>query len=189
MSANQAVAALFGLLAVWLTVRESVWCWPIGLVNVGLYFLVFDEARLYANMGLQAVYVALCLYGWYAWLHGGPDKGVLHVSRTPRWAMVLLAVLGAAGALALGLILRHHTDASLPFWDSATTSYSLVAQWMQTRKWIENWWIWIAVDTVYVPMFLYQELYPTAALYAVFLALAMMGLVQWKKALGAAGTA
>jgi nicotinamide mononucleotide transporter len=186
VSLYEVVGVAFGVVAVWLTVRENIWCWPTGLVNVGLFIIVFYEARLYADMGLQVVYVALCLYGWYAWLHGGRDQGALSVARTPARIMALLGVLGPGVALALGLTLRHHTDASLPFWDSALTSGSLAAQWMQTRKWIENWVVWIAVDTVYVGVYLYKDLYLTAALYAVFLALAVTGLIEWKKALAAA---
>jgi nicotinamide mononucleotide transporter len=179
------VGVLFGILAVWLTTRENVWCWPTGLVNVGLFILVFHEARLYADMGLQVVYVLLCLYGWWAWLRGGPGHGALAVSRTPRGAALGLAVLGTAGAALLGLTLYRHTDASLPFWDSSTTSFSLVAQWMQARKWLENWAVWIVVDVAYVGIYVYKRLYYTAALYAVFVGLALLGLAQWRRSLAA----
>jgi nicotinamide mononucleotide transporter len=106
--------------------------------------------------------------------------------------MGLLALFGAAGAGLLGMALARHTDASLPFWDSSTTSFSLVAQFMQTRKWLENWMVWIAVDVVYVGMYAYKSLYPTAGLYSVFLVLAVLGLREWKQSLttgprGAAG--
>lgn len=102
MNPYEVAGVAFGVVAVWLTVRENVWCWPTGLVNVVLSGVVFAQARLYADMGLQAVYVALCLYGWYAWLHGGADHGVLHVSRTPVGAGLALAAGGVAFAGALG---------------------------------------------------------------------------------------
>lgn len=183
MSPYEIAGALFGALAVWLTARENVWCWPVGLLNVGLYVVVFHDARLYADMWLQVVYAVLCLYGWYAWLHGGAEHGALEVSRTPRrWRWPLL-LLGSAGAALLGFLLQRRTDASLPYWDSSTTAFSLVAQWMQTRKWLENWLVWIVVDVVYVGMYLYKHLLPTAALYTVFLALAVMGVREWRKSL------
>ena len=181
----EAAGVLFGIVAVYLTVRENVWCWPLGLVNVGLFILVFWQAKLYADMGLQVVYVVLCSYGWYEWLHGGANRGALPVSRSPRSTIGLLALLGTAGAGLLGLALARHTDASLPFWDSSTTSFSLVAQFMQTRKWLENWIVWIVVDVVYVGMYWYKSLYPTAGLYAVFLVLAVLGLRQWSQTLTA----
>ena len=183
-SATEIAGVLFGIVAVWLTTRENPWCWPVGLVNVGLFILVVHEARLYADMGLQVVYVALCLYGWYQWLHGGASGGTLRVSRAPRRALVWLAAAGLLFAGALGAGLRRYTDASLPFWDSSLASFSLVAQWMQARKLIENWAVWILVDVVYVGMYVWKRLHPTAGLYAVFVLLAVLGLVEWRRSLG-----
>lgn len=177
------VGVLFGVVSVWLTVRENIWCWPTGLVNVGLFIVVFHESRLYADMGLQVVYVVLSFYGWWAWLRGGQGHGALRVSRTPRRTLFLLTLLGAAFALLLGAALERNSDASLPFWDSATTGYSLVAQWMLTRKWIENWVVWILVDVAYVGIYAYKQLYLTAGLYVLFLGLAARGLVEWRRSL------
>ena len=185
MSAVEPAGVLFGVIAVWLTTRENIWCWPTGLVNVGLFTVVFFRAKLYADMGLQVVYVVLCLYGWYEWLHGGRDRGVLRVSATPRTALAALAAAGVVFAAALGLFLARKTDAALPFWDAGTTSFSLVAQAMQTRKWWENWLVWIAVDVVYVGIYVVKELYLTAGLYAVFLALALVGLRSWRRSMAA----
>jgi nicotinamide mononucleotide transporter len=176
---------LFGIVSVFLTVRESIWCWPTGIVNVALFVVVFHEAKLYADMGLQVVYLALCVFGWYEWLHGGKERGALRVSRAPPAVILGLALAGVAASVLLGRFLSHATDASLPFWDASTTSFSLVGQTLLTRKWIENWIVWIVVDLVYVGMYVYKELYPTAALYGVFLALALLGLKQWSGALQA----
>jgi nicotinamide mononucleotide transporter len=175
------VAVVITLVAVYLTTRQIVWCWPLGMVSVALYAVVFFEARLYADMGLQGLYFALAAYGWWAWLYGGEDHGKLDVSLTsPRTKLALLVVATAAG-LALGRALSQFTDASLPFMDSTLTTFSIAAQWMQARKLLENWLVWIAVDILYVGMFLYKELYLTACLYAVFLLLAGMGFVQWRR--------
>jgi nicotinamide mononucleotide transporter len=152
-------------------------------VNVSLYFVVFFEAKLYADMGLQVVYFALSLYGWYEWLYGGENRTELHVSRTTRALGVRLVLVGVASAALLGTMLARFTDASLPYLDSATTSTSLVAQWMMTRKILENWAIWAIVDVVYVGMFIYKRLYLTAGLYTVFFVLAVMGFIQWKRSL------
>jgi nicotinamide mononucleotide transporter len=187
MNPYELAGVLFGVVSVWLTTRENVWCWPTGLVNVGLFIVVFGQAKLYADMGLQLVYVALCLYGWYEWLHGGKDHGVLRVSRTPRRLALALGGAGTAFAILLGTALRQHTDAALPFWDSATTSFSLVAQWMQTRKWLETWVVWIAVDVVYVGMYVYKHLHLTAALYVAFLVLAVLGLRSWRQSASEGG--
>jgi nicotinamide mononucleotide transporter len=179
MDLLELVAVVFGVLAVWLTTREDIWSWPTGLVNVGLYIVVFAKAKLYADMGLQAVYVVACLYGWYAWLHGGRDHGELHVCRTPPWILATLLACGVLFAATLGGLLARYTDAALPYLDSHLTSFSLVAQWMQTRKWLETWVVWIVVDVVYVGMYVFKHLYLTAGLYTIFLGLAVMGLRAW----------
>ena len=179
----EVLAVVFGIASVYLSTRENIWSWPTALVNVALYFVVFFEAKLYADMGLQVVYFVLSLYGWYEWLYGGENRTELHVSRTPRRLGVRLLVIGVASALLLGTLLARFTDAALPYVDSATTSTSLVAQWMMTRKILENWAVWVAVDVVYVGMFIFKRLYLTAGLYAVFLALAVMGYIQWKRSL------
>lgn len=179
----EVLAVIAGIISVYLSTREHIWSWPTALVNVALYFVVFFEAKLYADMGLQAVYFALSLYGWYEWLYGGENRTELRVSRTPRALGIRLAIIGVACAAVLGTLLARFTDAALPYVDSATTSTSLVAQWMMTRKILENWAVWVAVDVVYIAMFIFKRLYLTAGLYAVFLVLAVMGYVQWKRSL------
>jgi nicotinamide mononucleotide transporter len=179
----EVLAVIFGIVSVYLSTREHIWSWPTALVNVALYFVVFYEAKLYADMGLQVVYFALSLYGWYEWLYGGENRTELHVSRTSRTLGVRLLLIGLASAVVLGTLLARFTDAALPYVDSATTSTSLVAQWMMTRKILENWAVWVAVDVVYVGMFIFKHLYLTAGLYAVFLVLAVTGYVQWKRSL------
>ncbi len=189
MSALEVAGFVFGVAAVALMTRQSVWAWPVGLVNLGAYILVFREARLYADMGLQVVYVAFSLYGWAHWARGGTSGGPLPVTRAPRRALLVALSLGAAGFFALGALLQRLSDAALPFLDSALSSYSLVAQAFQTRKWIENWHLWIAVDAVYVGMYVFKQLYLTAVLYAVFLWLAVVGLRAWSASLRGAAAA
>ena len=186
MSPYEIAGFVFGVLAVWLTAKESPWCWPTGLVNVSLYIVVFWQAKLYADMGLQVVYIGVCLYGWWEWLHGGAGGGRLTVSRAPRRSLLALTVAGAAFAAFLGLALHRGTDAALPFWDSTTTSYSLVAQWLQTKKRIETWWFWIAVDVVYIGVYAVKGLWLTALLYAIFLVICLVGLRDWRRSLNAA---
>jgi nicotinamide mononucleotide transporter len=181
----EVLALVFNLAYVALAIFQNVLCWPAGLVGAGLTFIVFLDARLYGAMALQCVYMALMLYGWYEWRHGGEKGGRLSVSRTPaRWRLGL-GFAGALFAMALGLFLKVRTDAALPFWDAGTTSFSLLAQFMTTRKWIENWLVWIVVNVVYVGMLISQQLHLMAALYAAYLILAVMGLIKWQRSLDA----
>jgi nicotinamide mononucleotide transporter len=183
VSPLELIAALVGAVSVWLSVRQNIWSWPSAIVNVVLYTIVFFQAKLYADMGLQVIYAILSIYGWYEWLHGGENRTELHVTRTtPRLASTLVAI-ALVGSVLLGTLLRQATDAALPFMDSFLSSTSLVAQWMMTRKKLEHWLVWIAVDVLYVGMFIFKGLYLTAGLYAVFLVLAITGYVDWRRSL------
>lgn len=152
-------------------------------MNVSLYAVVFWRAKLYADMGLQGVFFAVCLYGWWEWLHGGAGGGRLSVSRASRASLLALAAAGAAFAAFLGLALHRGTDAAFPFVDATLASFSLVAQWLQSVKKLETWWFWIAVDVGYVAMYLAKGLFLTALLYAIFLALCVVGLREWRRSL------
>jgi nicotinamide mononucleotide transporter len=185
----EVVGVITGVLGVWLTTRQKIWCWPVGIVSVASFIVVFFHARLYAAMGLQAVYVGLAAYGWYTWLHGGEGQGALKVSRLPRRLALGLAVAGAAAAGIAGYWLRARTDEALPYLDGFATSFSLVAQWMQARKYLENWLLWVVVDVVYVGMSLSQGLTLTAGLYAVYVGLAFLGFRDWRRSMAAGGRA
>jgi len=181
MNWPEAVAVATGIVSVYLSVKQKIASWPAALVNVALYFVVFRDAKLYADMGLQVIYFALSLYGWYEWLYGGENRTELKVSRVDARMAIRLTAIAVVGVAVLGTLFARFTDAALPYMDSATATTSLVAQWMMTRKVLENWAVWIAVDIVYVGMFIYKHLYPTAGLYAGFLVLATMGYAQWRR--------
>jgi nicotinamide mononucleotide transporter len=179
----EAAAVAFGIASVFLSARQNVWNWPLGIINVALYIIIFHDAKLYADMGLQVVYVVLAVYGWWHWLHGGANHSTLRVSRAPPREVAVLAIAFLAGTAGLSTLLSRATDASLPFADSALTAASLVAQYMMTRKYVECWLVWIAADVAYVAMFIYKSLWLTAGLYLVFCVLAVVGWRQWRASL------
>ena len=175
------VAVLLLLACVYLAVVQSVWTWPLGLVAVTLTGILMFQERLYAEVVLQSGYFVFNVYGWYEWLYGGENKMELKVSRTPRALLIGLLVLAAAVGLGAGAWLAANTDAAAPYLDSTLVAYSFVAQFLMTRKWIENWHIWITVDVAYVYLFLTRSLYWFVGLYAIFIVLATMGLIEWKR--------
>lgn len=179
------VAVGFGLVSVYLSTREHIVSWPTAIVNVAIFFVLFWRAKLYADAVLQLVYLALSVYGWYEWLYGGAQHSRLKVSRATRRHWVVLTPLFLVGGLGLGALLDRFTDSPVPYFDAMLTSASLVAQWMMTRKLLENWLIWIAADLVYVPLFIVRDLPLTAVQYAVFLALAALGYRGWRASLRA----
>ena len=169
------------LLCVWLNAREIIWGFPVAMVASAFYGVVFYQTKLYSDAGLQIVYIVLNFYAWYQWRYGGQNQRALPVSRTPRQLVPLLSAMGLLAAGTLGYLSHRFTDASLPYLDASTTATSLVAQWMLAKKYLENWLVWIAVDIVYIGMYFYKGLYPTAVLYVLITLLAVMGYRHWKK--------
>ncbi|MFB6842411.1 nicotinamide riboside transporter PnuC [Streptomyces sp. NPDC056361] len=177
-----------GALCVWLVARQHVANWPIGIANNLFFVLLFAQAGLYADAGLQIVFITLAVYGWWTWTHGGgPGSDALPVRRTTRTEWTWLLAAGVVGTLALTLLLDRVTDSTVPFWDALTTVLSLAATYGQCRKLVESWWLWIAADVVYVPLYAYKELYLTSLLYVGFMTLCVIGLRGWTRDLAGAG--
>jgi nicotinamide mononucleotide transporter len=169
------------LVGIWLTTRRLLICWPVVLAADVLYLVVFYRARLFSDALLQIFFVVFTLYGWWHWWRGVREVGEVRVVplSVRGWFAGLAA--GAVGAVLLGWLMVR-AGAALPHLDAALTSYSLVASWWQARKHTANWWLWIAVNLVYIGEYLYKDLLPTAVLYLLLVILAVMGLVDWRRA-------
>lgn len=175
------VAVVTGFACVWLAARESIWNFPIAVVSCALYVFVYYRAQLYADCYLQGIFIVLSLYGWYEWLYGGRGQTELGVTHTTGREWLVGTMVAVGFTFGFGYYLLHHTDAALPHLDSFTTAGSIVAQYLLTRKRLENWLLWILVDIIYVPVLWYKELYPTSMLYALYLGLAAYGYWQWRR--------
>jgi len=171
-----------GLVNVALLVRQHILNWPLGILNVLLLMVVFWSAGLYADAGLQIVYVILGGYGWWAWLYGGERRSRLVVRSTTAGEWLVLVAAGVLLTAGLWLFLDRLTESTVPFLDAVTTALSLLATYGQTRKLVENWWLWIAADLIYIPLYGYKDLWLTAILYVAFLALCVVGLRAWRTA-------
>ena len=182
ISVTEAWGFVTGGICVWLVVREHMWNWPIGLANNVFFFVLFLQGRLFADMGLQVVYLGLGVYGWWNWLLGGENKKVLKVSRTTRTEWLTLAAAIPIGTWGLRSILIAVNGAA-PFWDALTTVLSLAAQYLLCRKRFENWFFWIAADVVYIPLYFNRQLPLTAVLYGVFLTMCLIGVREWSRSL------
>ena len=181
MSPIEILATIFGFICVWLTIKQNIWCWPTGLVQVSLYIWVFYQARLYSDMGLHVIYVFMQFYGWYNWKYGGEDHTRLPVTLLTRGQRAFWAGTAALGTAGLGVFMDNYTNADLAYWDAATTVLSLIAQWLMAKKKLESWLIWITVDVLCVGIYAVKQLYPTTILYAAFLVMATTGFLAWKK--------
>lgn len=181
MSILEIIASAIGVWAVWLTVQQNRWCWPLGLVMVLMYGWIFYDGKLYSNMLLQGVYAALQLYGWWQWTRGGSSHSGVQVSRLSSTGLLFSLGLGGIGALALGYLMATYTDAAAPWQDAALSAFSLVAQVWMAQKRVECWPLWIILDLLFVALFLQQGLYLTAGLYALFTLLAVNGWLTWRR--------
>jgi nicotinamide mononucleotide transporter len=178
-SVLEGVAFVSGAICVWLTVKENVWTFPLALVNTSTYFVVFMQARLFGDMALQTVYFVMNLMGWYMWLYGGESRTALRIARSSRKELVAVGAVVVLMSLVLWRTL-HFIGGSASLADAVTTSISLGAQWLMNRKLVENWHLWIVADILYVPLYVSRELHLTAILYAVFLVMAITGLLRWR---------
>lgn len=171
-----------GILCVWLAAKNNILNWPIAIVSVLIYIIIFYESKLYADMGLQVYFFAMNLYGWYFWTKhrrvnqsGSP---VLYITANE----ILFSILGIIGfTIGLGYLLHNNTDAAFPFVDSFCTACSLIAQIFLARKVLQNWLIWIFVDVVYVGVYVSKGLYATAIMYALYVYIATVGYLDWRK--------
>lgn len=170
-----------GLVSVVLVVRRHIANWPVGIANVILLMVAFWTTGLYADAGLQIVYVVLGVYGWWQWRPGG-DQVSAGVRRTSRTEWVRLVITGIVVALVLWRLLTAVSHSTVPAADATTTALSLLATYGQCRKLLESWWLWIAADLVYIPLYAVKHLYLTTLLYAVFLTLCVIGLRSWRDA-------
>jgi nicotinamide mononucleotide transporter len=184
MTPLEIVAAVMSFVGVWLSMRRSLSSWPIIILACLLYGEFFREIHLYSDMALQVVFAVCGVYGWWKWHRGIQDDGAVIVLSMGWRGWVAAVTAGTLGSLLLGYCMAHYVkSASLPWLDSALTAFSLVGQVLQARKYLANWWIWIAVDVFYVGEYIYKHVNLTAGLYAFFVVLAALGLRDWRRAL------
>jgi len=176
------VAVVMTLAGIALTIKEKISCWPVAIVGILAYLVVFIRARLYADAALQPIYVVQNLYGWWYWARGGERGQGQAPIVVLDWQSRFAWIAGTAvTSLIVGAGLARWTNAAAPYADAALSTTSLVANWLLARKVLENWWLWIAVNVGYVILFWKKHLLLSAGLYAVLLALAAAGLIEWQR--------
>ncbi|MFM9008979.1 MAG: nicotinamide riboside transporter PnuC [Bacteroidota bacterium] len=179
------IGAISGIAGVWLTDRHTSWCYPVGLVNVGLSAILFYYQKLYADSLQQVVYMALLVYGWLCWAGFFKKVDSSHISTSPFQEQITITFCMVAGGACLGWLLQGNTDASLPWADSFATSAAFSAQFLIARKRIENWLWWIPVNLGYMWIYWTKGLEAYVLLSGVYLILAIHGFFQWRSILRA----
>jgi nicotinamide mononucleotide transporter len=181
MTAIEYVAAAFGLANIILLVQRSIWNYPAALVMVSLYAFIFAGQKLYSDMALQAVFFALNLYGLWHWRNAMAQSD-LPVRILPRTSALAIIAVTIVSWVVWSSAMDHYTDAAAPYWDGAVAALSVTGQILLARRYTANWYYWIAVDMLAIPLFYSRALYATTALYGVFLGLSIWGLLQWRAA-------
>ncbi len=178
-----------GIVYLWLEYRASIYLWLASIVMPAIYLYIYYTAGLYADFAINIYYLVIALYGWLAWRYGfqlfARDKKTenkeLEITHTPKrvWGKLLATYLAAQ--IAIYLLLTHCTDSTVPVWDSFTTALSIVGMWMLARKYIEQWWVWMIVDITSAALYVYKDLYFTAALYAFYGIISIFGYYKWQR--------
>lgn len=174
------IGVITGLLCVYLAARNNILNWPFAIVSVGIYIFIFFDSHLYADMGLQVYFMAMNIYGWYFWSKKPKTEKKTPVMRITQKEIILSAIAIVIFTVFLGSVLKY-TPASYPYIDSFCTACSLVGQVFLARKVLENWLIWIFVDIIYVGVYIFKHLDLTAMMYAIYVGIALMGYLDWKK--------
>jgi nicotinamide mononucleotide transporter len=177
----EGLAVFLGIASVFFAMRENIWVYPSGLISTLIYVWICFQYRLYADMGINAYYFSMSIYGWYVWTHPRKNQSVLPVTwlNTKGW----LSCLGifAVSFPVLAFFLTNYTDSDVPFWDSFTTASAFVGMWLMAKKKVENWIFWIITDLVSIPLYFYKGLLLTSFQFIFFTGLAFMGLFAWIK--------
>ncbi|RFC43453.1 MAG: nicotinamide mononucleotide transporter [Verrucomicrobia bacterium] len=186
MSSGEIIGTVLGVIGVWLMIRQNIWGWPVGLVQVAVYAWVFFDAKLYSDTILQAAFFLIQAYGWWHWLQGGKNRpesaqAVLSVTRLAGATVAVWIAAGAVLTVAWGFFMHRTTDAALPWWDAFILVFSLIAQWLQARKNIENWPAWLGVNTVAIGVYWAKDLRLTSGLYLIFWVMALWGWRAWAR--------
>lgn len=180
ISPTEVFGFITGAVCVLLVVEQNIWNFPVGIANNIFFIALFLSSRLYGDMALQVVYIVLGFIGWWQWLHGGANRTELRVNHTSVREAVILFVVGAVATAGMREYFIKIND-SAPFLDALTTALSLIAQYLLNCKRVENWFVWIAADLIYIGLYVQKGLYLTAVLYALFIGLCIAGYLSWRK--------
>ncbi|UOD30278.1 nicotinamide mononucleotide transporter [Massilia violaceinigra] len=177
-------ALVLSVITVVLNIRQTHWAWLFAIASSAVYGIVFLNARLYGDMGLQGVFIAVSVWGWYQWLYGGEQHAPLTATCSSRAGWIGGIVGWLLLFAAIGYALRRFTDTDVPHIDGFLTAGSLLGQLLLSRKKVENWIVWIVVDVLYVGLYIHKDLHATAVLYAAFVVMAVFGWRAWARAAG-----
>ena len=194
LSLVELIGTVFGLACVYLTAKEKVLCWPVGIVNIIFFFFLFYQSQFYSDMYLQIYFLVMSIYGWWMWTHpvknNKDKKNELKVTDLSKKNLIIILSLSAATIIINGFLMtKIHIvlpeyfpePAAYPFGDAFTSVLSIVATVLLARKKRESWLMWIAVDSVAIVLYFRRGIILTAILYIIFGIIATFGYINWTK--------
>lgn len=181
----EALGVIFGLASVYFATKENILVYPTGLISTAIYVYVCYTAGLFGDMGINAYYFSMSIYGWYMWTRPAGENDLLPISSHTKKERLLSIALVVGFYVILAYVLLNFTSSTVPYIDAFTTSVFFVGMWEMARKKIENWVYWIIADVVSIPLYHYKGLTLTSIQFLVFTAIAIMGYIEWKKKLDA----
>ncbi len=177
------VAFVSLVLYVYFATKQKAIAWGLSLVGLVLFIVINYQASLYGEIPLQFVYILLSFYGWYQWRYGGSKETVLKVTFTSLNLWLVLLILGIFGTVLIGYVLSSYTAMAIPYWDAATTAFSLVGTWMLARKKLENWVVWMVVDTFYTVIYFDKDFFLMTMLYGLYVVFSFIGIYRWYRSM------
>jgi nicotinamide mononucleotide transporter len=194
MSYLEFFGTLAGAIAVWLSAKANIWSWPIGLINVSLFFFLFYQVQLYPDMFLQLFFFVTNLMGWWRWANPKPgeedQKRALKVSYMDRKQFGILLLIGILGTFAFGSFAKNlhqlfpsifSLPSAFPFADSFVTVMSIVTTFLMVQKKVECWIIWIVIDVIATYLYFAKGIKFVAIEYLLFCFIAFFGLLNWMR--------
>ncbi|MEX2514026.1 MAG: nicotinamide riboside transporter PnuC [Cyclobacteriaceae bacterium] len=177
----EGIAVFFGLASVFYSMKENILVFPTGIISTIIYVWICFQVKLYADMGINAYYFSMSIYGWYLWTHPKPGKNVVPITWLNGAGLLQSISLFLLSYGVLYWVLVWFTDSDVPYWDAFTTAAAFVGMWLMAKKKVENWIAWIITDLVSVPLYFYKGLILTSFQFFVFTILATLGLIAWIK--------
>lgn len=179
---NLAVAT--GLLYVFFTIREKILLWLFGIISSGLYVYVFFKSGIYAYSALYVYYVLIGFYGWYNWARKPEEtmsrESLLKIRHASAGILGICIAVTVVITVPVYFVLQRFTGSDMALADALMTSGGMVATWMLTQKFIEQWLFWIVIDLLSMAVMIYKDLFPSAGLFFIYTVLAVIGYVKWK---------
>ena len=175
------VTTILGLAYILLEYRASLWMWLVGFMMQALGIVLYYQKGLYADCGMEFYYLAMTVYGYWRWVHGTKEKKELQIRHFPKKLILPWLGIIAAVWLVIYLILITFTNSNVPVADSFTTALSIIGIWALAHKYLEQWFIWIAVDVVTCGLYFFKDIPFKASLYALYVIIAVFGYRKWLK--------